>query len=342
MATSKLLAEPTTATWTWTCPNRQASARPPDEAAPAEPEVRTWPAAQTRWLEARVELPDRTPLGEQPWVLALDRQLERSAVHGADGPVVALERGEDPRAIAGLAAAAPTESGGIAKLGLPPDAERVWLVVSGDYVYSLEPTEVEVPSASAPVELRAVLGARVTGRLVAPPAFAGEEPLSVSDLPVELDWSLNAALELGTAEAEDLDRETRSDEGGRFGFRALPVGKPQTISTATSPVARVFHDDIQLSPGDHVEVELDLSVGGTVRGRVVDEAGNPVEGADVRALGREFFGRPTEGLRMGILRRVRSLRADRPDARPGLAAREQGRIPDSPRRRLRPRGPRGA
>ncbi len=270
-----------------------ASAAGADDVRPAP---RTWPEEETRWIDVRVISPAGTPADERPRVLALAEGGDHGDVYGGEGPVAELNSGTEPGRIDDVFAAATVEANGLARLGLPPDADVTWLVVSGSYLYSLEPERVDVGEASGTVELRPVLGAHVTGRLIAPSADPEVARSQVAQVAIELDWSINAALELGTAGALDLDLETESDDEGRFEFRAVPVGKPQTISTNDSPLARAFHEDIQPAPGDRVEVVLDLLIGGTVRGRIVDESGEPITEAEVGAAGREILGSPTERL----------------------------------------------
>jgi hypothetical protein len=259
--------------------------------------ARTWPADETRWVEVRLIAPAGTPVEERAEVLALEEGGDYEELYGADGPVAALRAGKTGRDLRGILGRAACALGGTARLGLPPDADEAWLIVVGQYLYSLEPRQV-APAApgGAPGEVVAlypVLGARISGRLRAP---AGTAASALAGVEVELDWSINAALQLGAAGREDLDLETRSDGEGRFEFRAVPIGKPQTLVTKSS-LARVFSADVSPAAGEHLVVELVLLAGGAVRGRVVDEQGTPIAGAEVEALGREFFGNPTAELR---------------------------------------------
>jgi carboxypeptidase family protein len=283
---------------------REAELAPPElaqgeEARRTSPEEetsrkRSWPAEETRWVELRLIAPAGTPAEERVEVVALEKGLgSYEDIYGENGPVA--RRAKDPgKDVDGILAAAAFGLDGRARLGLPPDAEEAWLIVAGLYVYSLEARRVEPGGAAAEiVELRPVLGARISGRLRAP---AGTAAGAVSGAEVALDWSINAALQLGAAGREDLDLETESDGEGRFEFRAVPVGKPQTLTTR-SALARCISEDVAPAAGEHLQVELALLTGGAVRGRVVDESGAPIAGAEVQALGREFFGNPTLELR---------------------------------------------
>ena len=114
---------------------------------------------------------------------------------------------------------------------------------------------------------------------------------------VVLSRSIQATLQLGTARADAVTLRTKTDADGRFSFRAVPVGKPQSLVTESPALAASFGAELTPSPGEHVEVELPVLVGGRVRGRVVDPSGQAIATARVRAVGRELFGNPTAELR---------------------------------------------
>jgi Carboxypeptidase regulatory-like domain len=278
----------------------QADANP-DELAQAEARrsllvevdapLPTWPESETLWLETNVQLPDGTPAGERAFVVALSKSKSRNFIFGPKGPLAALAEGREVRRVENVLAGLPVEANGSARLPLPPGTAEVWLMVAGDYVYSLEPQQVKLASAPPRTLLRPVLGARVSGQVQAP----NQEP--APGMEVVLDWSINAAFQLGSARAGRLDRTVLTDADGTFDFRAIPVGRPLTVATAESPYARQFSEDIGPLPGEHLKLNFALLTGGTLRGRVVDEAGAPVPGAEIEALGREFFGNPTEELR---------------------------------------------
>ncbi|HVQ26640.1 MAG TPA: carboxypeptidase-like regulatory domain-containing protein, partial [Planctomycetota bacterium] len=247
------------------------------------------------WLELRLIVPTGTPAEERAEVVALEKSGDYEHVYGKDGPVAALRAGKRAADVPTVLNTAAFERDGTARLGLPPDTAEAWLVVSGLYLYSLEPRRLDLAAgAHEVVELRPVLGARISGRLRAPPGIAAG---ALTGVEVELDWSINAALQLGSAERQELDLETQSDAEGRFEFRAVPVGKPQTLSTRSPTLARRFSDDLAPAPGEHLQIELELLAGGAVHGRVVGQDGAPIAGAEVAAVGREFFGNPTDELR---------------------------------------------
>lgn len=263
-------------------------------AATEEPAPRTWAEEETRWLDVHLIVPDETPHEERAWVLALSAHVDHGTLRDKEGPLVELHAGADPARIDGVLGAAPVDAVGKARIGLPPDAEEAWLAVSGSYLYSLELRHVDVAGIAGPIELRPVLGAWISGRLLPPP---GAPKTDLARVEVGLTRSTNAALQLGAAGSDALDLKTETDATGRFEFRAVPVGRPQTLATESASLAASFTKDLLPLPGEHVQLELVVLLGGSVRGRVVDEQGKPVAGAEVHALGLEFFGSPSARLR---------------------------------------------
>ncbi|QDV08629.1 Nickel uptake substrate-specific transmembrane region [Planctomycetes bacterium Poly30] len=258
----------------------------------AEAALPTWDVEDTLWIEATVVLPEGTPNDEQAFVLAASEPMQRALALGDAGPFAALRDGREPRRIPGVLAAAQVGEEGTVRLALPPGTGEAWISVGGSYLYSLEPYHLVDVNSANPLTLRPALGARITGAVLTQDGRTGAEGVTVS-----LDWSLNSRLQLGSPNAGSLGRSTESKEQGRFDLFALPTGRPLAIQTRSDTFARSFSDDLQLTPGESRSVTLTLATGGTVHGRVVNEKGEPVPGTTVTALGREFFGNPTEDLR---------------------------------------------
>ncbi|MAB78567.1 MAG: hypothetical protein CMJ89_04355 [Planctomycetes bacterium] len=259
-----------------------------------EKAARTWPEEETRWIDVSLVVPADTPREERVWVLALAANADYEELRDKGGPLVELRAGTDPARIDGTLGAALVDVVGKARIGLPPDADEAWLAVSGSYLYSQKLHRIEVGELTGPVELRPVLGAWISGRLLAPP---GEEQTDFTRVEIELTWSALTSLDLGTASSDPLNLKAEADAEGRFELFAVPVGRPQTLKTESPSLAVAISDDVQALPGDHVQIELALLRGGSIRGRVVDDEGGPVAGANVDALGGELLGNPTMRLR---------------------------------------------
>lgn len=160
---------------------------------------------------------------------------------------------------------------------------RFWLTVNvnqGSYHFF----DVTVPDTDATEFLLEVSAGRIAGTVVSPTG----RPLS--RVPVTLQ------RELG----EDADAKARqgarsrmyTDDDGRFDFRFLepgsytirsPDGFWRDSPPPVTPYGRVLVSDLLIDEGGSLEdVELRLTEEGRISGTVVDERGNPVQGAWVR------------------------------------------------------------
>lgn len=258
----------------------------------SEAPLTTWDEGETRWLEASVIAPGGTPAAETAYVVALSSQMRRAKTFGDQGPFAALREGREPRRIEGVLAAAAVGADGSVRLALPPETTEAWVAVAGTYLYSLELEHLPEVAATNVMTLRPALGAHVAGVVRAPDGSTGAKGVKVT-----LDWSLNALLQLGAADAGSLDMSTETDPSGHFQFYGLPVGRPVSVQTSSDEFARSFGEDLQPMAGVRHDLTINILEGGTVKGRVVDERGLPVPAATLTALGREFFGNPTEDLR---------------------------------------------
>lgn len=277
-------AEPTIAAEADAVENKRA-ALATDEPLP------TWPESETRWLSIQVVFPPRTPAAERVFVVALEDDVSTRVLYGPSGPFAALAEGREVRRVRNVLAGAEVLSDGTARLTLPPETKWVLLAVGGSFLFTPNPVFVELPAAVEPVQLRPTLGARISGRLLAPSREV------VSGTRVALQWAPESNLRIGGARRAPLDRELTTGGDGGFDFRAVPVGHALLASTDKGPLARHFSPELTPEPGEHLQLDLALLSGATVRGRVVDEAGSPIEEAAVGALGREFLGNPTAELR---------------------------------------------
>ena len=259
-------------------------------------ERQDWPEEATRWVEVSLVAPAGVPADERAWVVALSEKTSDRGLRDTNGPLTLLHEGTPASEIEVVLAAVSLEPGGSARLALPPEPEACWLAVGGSYLYSREPVAIDFTAAEPTVELHPILGARISGRLVPP---EGASDVELSGVEVDLDWSTSTALQLGAASSTPLNVEAETDEKGAFELRAVPVGKPQTLQATSPDLATVFSEDLQPAPGEHLEIALAVQLGATLRGRVVDEEGRAVAGAEVHGLGREFLGNPSARMREG-------------------------------------------
>jgi len=94
-----------------------------------------------------------------------------------------------------------------------------------------------------------------------------------------------------TSVATRASRWTQTDAGGRFGFGELLPGEflVQAVKTGYSGATSGFGQPLNVSTTG-ADVELTLTPWGSVTGRVLDELGDPVEGAAVQLLTARFEG----------------------------------------------------
>lgn len=187
--------------------------------------------------------------------------------------------------------------------------------------YPAEPRALRVakpPATPPPIELRLDPGATVEGRVVderaqpvagADVAVSGEAP---DGTPIAMTASSGAATTTATGarvepagelgilrgpvpyppptpvagggEALPAPKQFRTDDKGGFRITGLPAGR--LVVVATHPeFARGASEPMQVTAGADVRVTVVLSRGVELRGRVVDERGDPVGGAELAGEG---------------------------------------------------------
>ena len=201
---------------------------------------------------------------------------------------------------------------------------RFVAVLPGSYVvgahadgfYPAEPRPLRVGKTPASVDVRLDPGAVIEGRVVderaqpvadADVAVSGEAP---DGTPIAVTASSGAAAatgarvepagELGilrgpvpyppptpttmSAEVAPVPKQFRTDDKGAFRVTGLPAGR--LVVVATHPdFARGASEPLHVVAGAEVRVSVVLSRGVEVRGRVTDDRGDPVAGAELTGDG---------------------------------------------------------
>jgi hypothetical protein len=239
-------------------------------------------------IEGRVVLPPGTPSDELAVVVA--------EVEGA-------WRRECSRS--------PIASDGVFRVSFPSDTSRGRLRLDARYVYLAEAVTLNPQKHAADIELHPALGAILRARGSLPAIEAGRAAQIVGQK-VDL-WSapsrdveseMKRKLVRAAAASEDGNDVVNQDDLAGFDgitprppgtfretrklgsdlaveFRALPPDLVYSIDAAFGPIWSARRDDIELRAGSVTEVDLDLRLGVSIRGRVEDDIGAPVSGARI-------------------------------------------------------------
>ncbi len=216
--------------------------------------------------------------------------------------VAALAPGEDP-----LPALARTDAGGVFTVGpLLPGSYRLSTARPGYVLRRAATVDVAAPGPPPePVVLELLRGARVAGRVTdergKPVASAhvrcvasAMDDLTVGTGPLPLAAEA-AALPSGAGRALGSTRVSLADAGGRFAVDDLIPGRYR-VEIVHAGLEPMRSDEFDLAPGERRDLgALSLRDGFPVEGRVLDEGGDPIEGARV-VVGGSAAGDSAAGL----------------------------------------------
>ncbi|HJP00702.1 MAG TPA: carboxypeptidase-like regulatory domain-containing protein [Planctomycetota bacterium] len=192
-----------------------------------------------------------------------------------------------------VAASAPVAPDGNFELPLAEGGEAVHVMLLGRVLYTEHSLEVKPDDTSRPLLLSPRCGAAVVGSLS---VGLGEEPVELGE------------AKLSTAPATGGDSRNRFGGRSRRRVRSRADGSftVPAISTRGSQRLTVDHEGFApqrieigaLEPGTVHEVTIELTTGASLAGRVVDGAGNGIEGAQVQTVADVEIGSSGYGMRM--------------------------------------------
>lgn len=264
--------------------------RSASEAAPSELAA----GGERVTVRGRLVVPGPAPADPTLRAVALASELRAAEVYGENGALARLADGGTTAAgavvdVAGVAA------DGSFELRFPADTETGWIAVDGRFLYSKRATPVTVADAGAgEVAVRAGLGAWVRGRALLPEGVDASAA-AFADMEAELQPD-SAQFSMMDRSGLVFTRSTPVDAEGRFELRGIDTGRPYEVEIGHDTLADFTREGIQLEPGATFELEAQLLIGATVRGRVVDESGEPVAAAHVRAFRTVMWGFPGSSL----------------------------------------------
>jgi protocatechuate 3,4-dioxygenase beta subunit len=243
-------------------------------------------ALDVQWISGTVRFPRGTPGDERVWVMALERPMKGREILDLGLPEAAADSGnsaKDP-----IVAVAQVDSEGRFRIALPEDASEAYFALAGRYQYSRASISLALPPSSEPV-LTGSLGAWITGRLVPPPEASALES-DFDGVDVALGPDLTGGFEAMGIQDESGNRKARATEQGRFEFLGVPTNLAHGISVHHDHLAALVHLGIAPVPGEHVDLELAVLRGATLRGRVSGESGAAIEDVLVEARRKGALG----------------------------------------------------
>ncbi len=269
--------------------------------------------AGARELDVEVRFPAGTPAEENPKVWLFARKgavdpTERAMLENMDPQDVLRSTGDaeefedflgDDEDHATFWSRRSVDAGHQARLPYPSDAQQLFVLLDGDYLYVTDLTVLDAASAPDTIVLEPVLGARIHGRCVLP---RGVERRDVDPRKVEGEVELYGLEPTRRSKGEPrmFHRQVDLSPTGEFDVRALPANISLAFGVKIDNLLREQQvEAVRLAAGELREVEALFRLGGSIRGRVVDPDGNGVAKATVWSEGsaRGAFGRRSGGQR---------------------------------------------
>lgn len=193
---------------------------------------------------------------------------------------------------------APLDPDGTFEAAFPRDMEKGWVLVTGRYAYmeSVRRVRLQGEGAEQNLTLDLEVGSWIQGRVIPP---SGRSLPTEGGLEVRLgpDRSESLGMDLMSTPSRILS-DVRAE--GRFELRGVPAFETWRLSPRGEGFAQTEGIEVETAVGAHLTLDLNLHEGARLRGRVLDEAGDPIEGAEVIAeVGSIFFGQGGQRARDG-------------------------------------------
>ena len=238
--------------------------------------------SNANWIDVEVPFPAGAPRGETLRVIAFSasdgERYEDWNGNDIAGKVDLTDSFADGLPGDAVWARRELDGAGRARLPIHPEAPNAVLVLQARYVFA-PPTFVEADART--VTLDTGLGAWITGRCVLP-----ESTLAAGRGAEDVELGFHCSTGRGQAFGLDFEdsREVRLNDELGFALRAVAApGKAIYRAVGEGFVDRMEMNLPALQPGEHRELEIVLSQGATVAGRITGEDGSPIGGAEIAA-----------------------------------------------------------
>jgi len=238
-----------------TAPNLDAAAPAAAREEVAIDTTPDWAGADAEEREGQILIPPGTPADEELTVtiqsLDVESKLEYAVKVAADGRF---------------------------KFFMPPGKPALTIELDAHYLYLDEAYPVSVDS----VVLAPNLGARISGQLLGP---ADQEEVNFTTATIKSTVDLAAGFSPATG--QDMARafpDANPDATGAFELEALPANLAFALAVDATEYPLVTRGGLDLAPGEHRQLTIQLDRGAVIAGLVVDTNGEPIEGCRLECM----------------------------------------------------------
>lgn len=244
-------------------------------------------------LTVDVRAPQDCDLDEHAEVYALRREADIDALQVGLGPRAPGD-GDAGASAAVVLAHAKVGPDNRARLELPAGTKHAHVILAGRSWFTRDTIEVDVRGSNPVLALQAECGGWIAGRATLPAGSSASAPdgetaglrLSLASMGANMFGGGGGRRGgggggFGGAFAR-TERRARV-AGGSFEFWALDPAQGYTLEFVPERFSAVQMDVPEIVAGRGTAVSLSLTAGGTISGRVTDDAGTGVAGAEVEA-----------------------------------------------------------
>lgn len=220
--------------------------------------------AEALWVEGRVVWPEGTPLDEELQVVADGKEFEH----------LGEPKGKHRVRV---------DSDGRFRVAFRKDTKAGSLTIDARYCYLETPLKLKPASPPANIVLEPMLGGCITG-MVKPPAGASDLEAVRGKVGVtSFGWGIERAVQ---------QRSAKLDANWRYELRGLSVDREHRVNFDAQVWTPFVQDSVRVAAGKATTVDIACELGVTLRGVVVDAAGEPLGNTAIAAQLSESNAKP--------------------------------------------------